>query len=162
IYALPKRDPQHILVGLNDRDPSLHDVYRINLKTGERKLLFRNDQNVLSWTADLTGKLRLASRQTNDGGFEILRVDGTSFKTIYSCSFEESCAPVRFHKDCRRVYLATNKGNRDLIGLALLDVQTGQEQAVDSDPEQQVDLSDATFSEKTDELLATTYIGDRV
>src|SRR5215813_12727464 len=29
IYAVPKRDPQHIVIGLNDRDASLHDVYRL-------------------------------------------------------------------------------------------------------------------------------------
>jgi dipeptidyl aminopeptidase/acylaminoacyl peptidase len=162
IYAVPKRDPQHILIGLNDRDPSLHDVYRLDLKTGERKLVFRNDQNVALWAADLTGKLRLAWRQTQDGGSEILRVDGTALKQIYNCSFEETCVPLRFHKDGRRVYFITNKGNRDLTALALLDVQTGAEQSVDSDPNGEVDISEAIFSEKTDDLVATVYNGDRV
>src|SRR5262249_16182096 len=68
IYAVSKRDPKHILIGLNDRDASLHDVYRLNLSTGKRELLFKNDQNVATWVCDLEGKLRAPERVTTDGG----------------------------------------------------------------------------------------------
>ncbi len=162
IYAVPKKDPRHILVGLNDREPALHDVYRIDLQTGNRELLFRNDQNVASWVFDLNGKLRLAVRQTSDGGTELLRVEGAKLEPIYSCTFEESCFPERFHKDGRRLYMQTNKGDRDLTSLVLLDVQTGKEQLVDRDPEGEVDFGGAVFSRASDELLATYYIGDRL
>ena len=36
--------PEEIIVGLNDRDPQWHDIYRVNLVTGERTLILRNDR----------------------------------------------------------------------------------------------------------------------
>jgi dipeptidyl aminopeptidase/acylaminoacyl peptidase len=162
IYAVPKRDPKHILIGLNDRDASLHDVYRLDLSTGKRVMLFRNDQNVADWIFDLDGKLRAAERQTGDGGTEILRVEGKQLKPIYTCTFEESCGAVRFHKDRRRMYFITDRGNRDLAELVLLDAHTGKEQLVDRDPQAEVDFGGAVFSRATDELLGTYYVGDRI
>jgi len=37
----------------------------------------------------------------------------------------ESCGTDRFHKDGRRVYMQTNKGDVDLIRLVLFDPETG-------------------------------------
>ncbi|MFO8007153.1 MAG: DUF1854 domain-containing protein, partial [Candidatus Brocadiia bacterium] len=34
------RDPEQIAVGLNERDPQLHDLYRIDITTGERELIY--------------------------------------------------------------------------------------------------------------------------
>lgn len=161
IYAVPKRTPRKILVGLNDRDPRLHDVYRIDLTSGERELVFRNDENVGDWTFDLAGELRLGTRQT-DEGTEILRVDGQELTPIYTCDNRETCGPIRFHRDGRRVYLETNQGEPDLIGLALLDPRTGDTELVERDPEGEVDFGGADFSMSTDELVATYYLGDRL
>ncbi len=36
IVAVPEGTPGQILVGLNDRNPQLHDVYRVDLNSGER------------------------------------------------------------------------------------------------------------------------------
>ncbi|MFW6010788.1 MAG: alpha/beta hydrolase family protein, partial [Gemmatimonadota bacterium] len=72
------------------------------------------------------------------------------------------CSPVRFHPDGRRVYLVTNRGEDvDLSRLVLLDTRTGETELVESDPEGEVDFGGALFSDRTDELLATTYSGDR-
>ena len=30
--------PDEVLVGLNDRDPQLHDLYRVDVRSGERTL----------------------------------------------------------------------------------------------------------------------------
>lgn len=163
IYALPKNTPNSIIVGLNDRNPQLHDVYRLNLTTGERELLIKNDKNIVGWTADLEGNIRLAVRQTSDGGTEILRVEGEKLVPVYTCSFEETCAPIRFHKDGKRVYMVTNKGNDvDLTRLVLFNPETKDSELVDVDPQNQVDFAGPIFSEATDELIATFYVGDRL
>ena len=36
--------PHEILIGLNDRDPQFHDIYRMNIETGEKKLIEKNDE----------------------------------------------------------------------------------------------------------------------
>ena len=161
IYAVPENDPSHILVGLNDRDAAVHDVYRIDITTGERKLVLQNDENVAQWVADLDGNLRLGVRQTEDGGWEILRIDGDALTQIYACGSEETCFPDRFHKDGKRVYLQTNKGEGDLVRLELMDATTGATELVESDPDGEVDFGGTIFSNRTEELIGTFYTGDR-
>jgi dipeptidyl aminopeptidase/acylaminoacyl peptidase len=161
IIAVPESTPGEIIVGLNDRNPQYHDVYRIDLATGERELLFKNDQRIAGWTTDLQGTLRLATRTTSEGGTEVLRrVQDDSLETVYTCSFEESCGPVRFHPDGERVYMSTNKGS-DLQRLVLFHPQTQETELVEKDPEGEVDFGGAIFSDATDELAATVYNGDR-
>ena len=162
IYAVPEENPAQIVVGVNDRDPALHDVYRLDIDTGARELLIKNDTNVSGWVTDLAGAVRLATRQRPDGGTDIIVVeDGTLGRVLYQCGWEETCAASRFHKDGKRVYVQSNKGV-DLIGLLLVDVATGQAELVDSDPQAEVDLLGTWFSDETEELVATAYVGDRV
>src|SRR5262245_18602986 len=105
IYSTPKKDPDSLFVGLNDRDPAWHDLYQVKISTGERTLLRKNTERISGWIFDQGGKLRLAIRTADNGDTEILRVDDAGFTKVYSCSVFESCGPGRFHKDGRRVYL---------------------------------------------------------
>ena len=162
IYAVPERTPREILVGLNDRDPQWHDVYRVDLETGERTLLLQNEDNLSGFSFDRAGTLRLATRTAEDGGTEVLRVDDDSLTTIYTCTVEETCYPVRFQKDGEQVYMVTNKGDRDLTALILFNPDTQEETFVEDDPEGEVDFGGAEFSDVTDELMATYYLGDRL
>jgi dipeptidyl aminopeptidase/acylaminoacyl peptidase len=163
IYALPEKTPSEILVGLNDRDPQVHDVYRLDLRTGRRTLVQKNQANVADWEVDLEGRVRLGMRMTKDGGTELLRVEPRGALTpIYACTAEETCNVVRVHKDGRRAYVASNRGTPDLTRLVLLDLATGKEELVESDPDGDTDFGGARFSDATEELLATFYVGDRL
>ena len=126
IYATPKADPDVIYVGLNDRDPAWHDLYQVRISTGERTLIRQNTERIAGWNFDLAGKLRLAERVTDTGDTEVLRVDPSGFTKVYSCTVFESCGVTRFHKDGKRVYLETNKGDADLSRLVLFDPGDGQ------------------------------------
>ena len=161
ILAVPRNTPNHILVALNDRDARLHDVYRLDLSTGERTLVFKNDQNIAGWVADLDGNLRLGERVRDDGSHEVLRVAGDKLEMVYECGSQETCEALRFHKDGKRAYLVSDKGDVDKSRLLLLDVASGKVEVVESDPDGQVDFGGAIFSEKTNDLIATTYTGDR-
>lgn len=164
ILYMPEDRPNEMYVGLNDRNPELHDVYRIDIRTGERELIYQNEQNIVGWEFDLGGRLRLAHRMHPEtGDSEIYRiVEGTDLDMIYTCDVLESCGTIRFHPDGSRVYLSTNRGDRDLTELVLLDIESGEETLVERDPEGESDFSGVIFSEKTDEVLATYFIGDRV
>ena len=163
IIDVPKDTPDEIIVGLNDRNPQLHDVYRLNLTTGERILIRKNEENVAGWTTDLKGNLRLGIRQTSDGGTEILNLDGNKLTSIYSVSSVESASPLRFLPDGKSFYLITNKGkNLDKTELQLFDLKTGKTKSIERDPKNEVDFGGAIFSDLTNELLATYYLGDRV
>ncbi|MEP0547746.1 MAG: alpha/beta fold hydrolase [Rhodothermales bacterium] len=164
ILATPQNSPNEIVVGLNDRDAAWHDVYRLNLETGERELVVENTERIAGWQTDLNGNVRLGLRIDPKGTTEVLRVGNDLSiepEPVYTCSVEESCGPVRYHEDGRRVYMITNKGDRDLTELVLFDPATGEEAFVERDPEGQVDFGGALFSNATDELILTYYTGDR-
>ncbi|MGI8958688.1 MAG: S9 family peptidase [Bryobacteraceae bacterium] len=162
IYALPKNDPDTIYAGLNDRDKAWPDLYKLKISTGERILLRKNTGRIADWTFDNNGTLRLATRTTDKGDTEVLRVDADKFAPIYSCDVFETCAPVRFDARNSRVYLITNKGaNVDLAELGLIDPTSGAVTPVESDPLKRVDLQDAIFSDVSDELVGTVYEDDR-
>ncbi|BCS35284.1 hypothetical protein TBR22_A45110 [Luteitalea sp. TBR-22] len=162
IYSVPKTDPDTIYVGINERDKAWHDLYKVTISTGQRTLLRENRDKVAAWVFDEQGTLRLASRTTDSGSTEILRVDRDALTKVYDCSVFETCQPIRFHKDGSKVFLITNKGDVDLIGLTLLDPATGAVTPVESDPKKRVDFGNAIFSDRTGELLATQYEDERL
>ncbi len=162
IYAVPRSEPDAIYIGLNDRDPAWHDLYKVKISTGERTLVRKNTERITSWVFDLKDQLRLATRSADNGDTEVLRVDENGFTKVYSCNVFENCGPVRYHKDGQRVYFETNKGaNIDLSRLELFDPATGKEELVESDPLNHVDFGNANFSEVSDDLIATTYDDER-
>lgn len=161
LISAPKSDPDVLYIGLNDRDKSWHDLYKLQISTGERTLIRQNTERVAAWIFDLKGNLRLAHRVQESGDQEILRVDADGLKPIYTCNVFETCDVIRFHFDARRAYIQTNKGELDLLTLALLDPATAQVEIVESDPVARVDIESAWFSEDTDELVETLYTDDR-
>ena len=64
--------PDQILIGLNDRDPQLHDIYRLDISTGEMQLVQENPE-FAGFVTDLDYRVRFAMRVTPDGGSEVLR-----------------------------------------------------------------------------------------
>jgi dipeptidyl aminopeptidase/acylaminoacyl peptidase len=161
LVDVPKNDPDTIYIGLNDRDKAWHDLYKLKLSNGEKTLVRKNTERIASWTFDLQGNLRLATRSAENGDTEILRVDSDKFTKIYSCNVFESCNIIRFQKDGKRAYMNTNKGaDMDLSALVLLDPETGKTEMLESDPLKKVDFGGANFSEATDELAMTSYLED--
>src|ERR1019366_3315038 len=160
-YSAPKNDPDTVYIGINDRDKAWHDLYKLKISTGERTLIRKNTERIAGWDFDLSGQLRLAERVADNGDQQILRVDADGFTQIYSCNVFETCGVERFHKDSKRAYIQTNKGDgMNLTALALLDPATGKADVVESDPLKRVDFSSARFSEATDELAFVTYTDD--
>jgi dipeptidyl aminopeptidase/acylaminoacyl peptidase len=162
IFSVPRNEPDAIYVGLNDRDKAWHDLYKVKISTGDRTLVRKNTERITAYVFDLKGQLRLATRSAENGDTEVLRVDADKFTKVYSCGVFESCGPVRYHKDGERVYFTTNKGSDvDLIRLELFNPATGKEEVVESDPLKRVDFGNASFSEVSDELIATAYDDER-
>lgn len=164
IYSVPKTDPDAIYIGLNDRDPAWHDLYRMKLSTGKRTLIRQNsgEDRITGWIFDWDDQLRLAMRANADGSNDILRVDDNGFTPIYTTNVFETAYPLAFDKNNQKVYLITNKGDDvDLTRLILLDPKTLNEEFVEADPRQRVDLGDVAFSDLRREIIYTSYEDDR-
>jgi dipeptidyl aminopeptidase/acylaminoacyl peptidase len=66
--------PEEIVIGLNNRVPELHDIYRVNIVSGELTLLEEND-GYLDYNVDDDYQLRLAHKMLPDGGVAIFKLD---------------------------------------------------------------------------------------
>ena len=161
IFAVPESEPDFIYIGINERDKAWHDLYKVQISTGTKTLVRENKDRLTYWIFDNRDVPRLAARSAPNGETEFLRVDGEKFTPVYSCGVFETCTLIRFHKDDKRVYMASNKGNRDITQLVLFDPATGKEEFVEEDPNKRVDFGNALFSDVTDELIGTSYTDDK-
>jgi dipeptidyl aminopeptidase/acylaminoacyl peptidase len=161
IYNVSRKNPLKMMVGLNNRDPAWHDLYEIDISTGERKLLRENKDRITGWEFDWDENLRLASRSNQDGSTEILRVDADKLTKIYDVSPLEEASILAWTPDNKDFYLMTNKGNRDKIELTLFDPLSMKETFVERDPLGKVDFEGANFSNISHKMLFTSYTDAR-
>ena len=156
ILALPKNDHNQILLGLNDRNPAWHDLYTVDIATGDKQLILKNDQGFNAYYFDNDYKVSLVGRSLSDAGTEILRLKEGSWTTLIRCSGDEGLSILK-HKDANHTYVNTNVGDHDLGYLGLLNLENGQIEVLENDPNQKVDFGSALFSDRTNELIGTSY-----
>ncbi len=151
--------PTEILVGLNDRDKHHHDLYRLNIETGERTLLVENREGFVQFVSDDSYTVRLAMRFTPNGGTEVLRLSSAgAYQPFMTISQEDSLttAPMAFDRSGRVVYLFDSRG-RDTAALVAVTLDTGEQKLLFEDP--RADISDVLIhpTEKTVQAVASTY-----
>ena len=149
-------DDQHLLVSHNRRDPQVFDVFRINVKTGEERLVAQNPGNITGWLTDHAGRLRVA--MATDGVTSSLLYRASEqepFKTILTTSFKETVAPLFFTFDDQRLYVASNRG-RDKTAIFEFDPVTAKEgKLLFEHPE--VDVEGLSYSRKRKVLTRISY-----
>lgn len=135
IEAVSYQFPKEILVGLNDRDPEYHDIWRINIETGEKKLVQQNNE-FAGFDIDDSYRIRFASKYTPDGGTELLKPDGKGGWTEYLKIPQADSLTTGiegFDKSGDIAYFIDSR-NRDTGALATLNLKTGEEKIVAEDP----------------------------
>ncbi len=117
-----------ILISVNDRDPQLHDVYRVNLATGERTLVQKND-GFVGFSFDDDYRVRLATRFLPDGGAEMLKAAAAGFEPFAKVPPADSLTtnPIGFDKTGNMLYLLDSR-DRDTSALTKVDLTTGKSQ----------------------------------
>ena len=75
--------------------PSYHDIYKVDLATGDRVMVRRERRRRGDLDFDLQGELRLAYRPLPGGGAELLRVDLEGLNQIATATYEEEHQPHR-------------------------------------------------------------------
>lgn len=120
-------DDDHLLIKMNQRDPRLPDLHRINVKTGETTLVVRNDRNYSGYHIDNTGTVRLA---TGTDGVNVTLyhrlTDDAPFERVLSTDFRASVGPLAFTADNRYFYALSNR-NGDKAAVVLIDPKDGRE-----------------------------------
>lgn len=161
IYRRSKLDPDVLFIGLNDRDKSWHDLYQLSISTGERNLIYQNEDFIDNFLFDLKDQLRIVSRPNAIGGRDILAFHKDKLDLIFSSGIEETIAPLRFHPKGNQLYCITNQGDRDKTELILFDLISREEKIIHADPLNEADLGHVDFADETEKLLYTIYESDR-
>lgn len=162
IYIVSKKDPDKLMIGLNNRDPRWHDLYLLEISTGKLTLLNENKDRLGGWIFDWNEKPRMAIRNPEDGSTEFLALNEGVPKKIYAVTALEEARPLAFTKDNKSVYVITNKGlDVDLSKLVLMDPATGAVKDVEKDPLNRVDLDNVWISDVTKDIINTSYYDDK-
>lgn len=131
IEGTSSKFPAEVLVGLNDRDKKLHDVWRFDVKTGKKTLVFKNEGNFAGFVTDDDFKVRLAQRQLPDGSLVLLdpsakpTKEGTEASPYMTVPFEDSetTNSVGFDASGKTFYLLDSRG-RNTAALFEVDFAT--------------------------------------
>ncbi len=158
IQAVSQKFPEEILISLNDRDPTLHDIYRINITTGEKSLVMENE-GFVGFTTDDEYNVRFAERLTPDGGNEISQAteDG-GWELFMDIAMEDllTTGIVGFDKTGTILYMIDSR-NRNTAAFFTMDLETGEQTLIAEDPH--ADTSNLMIhpTEKIVQAVAFTY-----
>ena len=144
IYACPKKSPDTIYVGLNDRDAAWHDVYKVTISTGKRELVRKNTDRIAGWVFDLDGQLRLAVRTTDNGDTEILQVDaGRASRRSTPAACSRPAAPTASTRTASASTCRRTRATSTSPASCSSTPRPGKEELVESDPLKRVDFGGA-------------------
>ncbi len=159
VDPLEEQDDE-MLVGMNRRDPRIHDVYRLSLSSGALALVEENPGDIAEWGTDHDGKLRVAIRSDGVNTSLLYRdAEGLPFRTLLTTNFRESVYPFFFTFDNKKLYVASNLG-RNTSAIYIFDPMTAKnEKLLFEHPE--VDVEHLLFSRKRKTLTGAAFITDR-
>ena len=158
IEAVSHRWPNTILVGLNRRDAKAHDLFKLDISTGQLEEVQRNDSGYTEFVVDESYAVKLAVRLTADGGSEFLKKAGRSFEPFIKISAEDAMttAPRGFDASGNTLYLADSR-DRNTAALAAIDMTTGQRQILATDDRADVGRVLLHPTERTVQAIEFTY-----
>ena len=128
--------PDQALIAINNRDPQLHDLYRVNFVTGDSELIVTNDFGAAIIVSDRDLNPRLAVVLTPDGGSEILALsESGEWEMSMRVGAEDEMTTwlLNFDVDGRTLYMYDSR-ERNASALMAVDMKTGEaeELAVDA------------------------------
>ena len=136
LIAMERKLPNEILVGLNRDNPQLHDVYRLDLASGELTKELDNP-GFAGWVADPQLQVRAAIAPQPDGGFVLMVRDGAGddWRPLLTVPGEDAGGTnfVDFSGDGRSLLMTSSVGAQT-ARLTRVDIATGAVEVLAEDP----------------------------
>ena len=132
VAGVSPKHPGTILVGMNDRDAQWHDIYKVDLASGDRTLLEKNDAQIAGYIADADYTLKYAQRSRPDGGADVLRRGANgAWEKFDDIPFEDvlTTSPGGLTLDGKTLYFTDSRG-RNTAALFAIDVASGKRSLV--------------------------------
>ena len=158
IQEVSPKFPDEIMVGLNDRDAQLHDLYQVNIGTSERRLVHENE-GFTGFVTDEDFNVRFAVRMTPDGGSETLKPSGEGEWELFAQIGPEDSMTTHiagFDETGRILYMLDSR-DRDTGLLRQIDLDTGEEKTLAEDPRADISAVMVHPKEGVVQAAASTY-----
>ncbi|HTA10587.1 MAG TPA: S9 family peptidase [Streptosporangiaceae bacterium] len=157
LIATEKDFPAEILIGLNKDNPQLHDVYRLDLRSGELTKQLTNP-GFIEMVADSKLTVRAALQPQPDGSIVLVvrdGGDGAEWRPLVTIPADDSLTtgPVGFSADGASLLLISSV-NAEAGGLVKIDLRTGSSEVLAADPE--ADISSVRVNPDTREPQIVT------
>lgn len=157
-----KHFPNELLIALNKEQAEVHDVYHLDLTTGELEMVAKNPGNVAGWVVDANFKVRGCEVPNADAGFDLLirKDENSPWDTLVSWGSDDALnsGPVTFSKDGEYLYLLDSR-NVNATQLVKMQIASGETEVIAKDP--QYDISGVTVHPDTYEIQAVTFTKER-
>lgn len=158
VIKVDRDHPDEILVALNNRVPQLHDVWRINTRSGKGEMIFQNDDGFANLGADSTLTVRYGLLMKPDGSSVVRARSGAAgaWSDLATFAFEDaaSSGPVIISRDGGTLFM-TDSSRGDTSALWAYPLGGGAPTPIASNPH--ADLSDAVFDPATGRPQAVAF-----
>jgi len=161
ILATEKKLPDEVLVGLNRDNPALHDVYRLDLVTGD---LVKEVENpgFAGWVADTNLVTRVGVGLEPDGSLVVKVRDGADgdWRLLLTLPAEDAMTsgPMAISPDGITM-LAMSSAGADTGRLVRVGLSSGAEEVIAEDPD--ADVSGVRVHPDTREPQIVTWVKER-
>jgi len=157
IVAASRFFPDEIVVAINNRDPRFHDLWKIDIRTGKRELLFQNDEQFGELYVDHSHTFRIGKKSDGEGGFNLFlrNTEDNSFELFDHFSRDDACTSrlLNFSKDNKTLYyLDSRESNTSALYASTLDPKNREKRRLFSD--EKSDIQSVFFDSLTEEPLA--------
>ncbi len=135
LIALDLHVTDRVLIGLNKHNPQLHDVYELDLATGELTMVLTNP-GLLGFVADSQLRVQAGIAPTPEGGCAILvREAESGWRPLLEVDATDAptTAPLALDHDGDRLLVVT-PAEANAARLLWIDVHTGEQTVVVADP----------------------------
>ena len=160
ILSVNEKTPNEILIGINTRNPQLHDVYRIELSTGERTLIEENP-GFVSYLFDNDDRTRFAMTFSPTGGQVILQRDESNqWQPFLEVPNTDALTTglTGFDKSNQILYMIDSR-KRNTAALFTLDPASGKQELMAEDD--RADVGGMLVHPTEKHVQAVSFIYDR-
>jgi dipeptidyl aminopeptidase/acylaminoacyl peptidase len=117
-------DGQHVLLALSEPGHHLPAVYKVDVRTAERKLVKSPERDVHEWITDAQHRVRIAVY--DDGTHQEVRacdIDGKNWRTLWRAELgrDEVIEPIGFGSDPQELFVRADHDGREAIWSVRLD-----------------------------------------
>lgn len=162
VVKVDKHHPDELLIAMNKEDQRAHDVYHLDIPSGELAMIVKNPGNVIEWLTDSEFRVRGAMASTPDGGFDLLVRDSEEAPWIAKVHWDHesglSSGPVSFTMDGESIYLKDSRDS-NASRLVVMNISTGAARVIAEDPK--YDVNEVMIHPDTYEVQAVTFTKDR-